>query len=50
VHVRRADWAIAMLEGLNRRLFWFHPLAWWVERQLASLAEQACDDAALRRR
>jgi len=47
VHVRRADWAIAMLAGLNRRLFWFHPLAWWLERQLASLAEQACDDAAL---
>lgn len=47
VHVRRADWAIATIAGLNRCLFWFHPLAWWLERELASLAEQACDDAAL---
>lgn len=46
-HVKRADWAIAVAAGLNRRLFWFHPLAWWLERHLAVLAERACDDAAL---
>ena len=46
-HVRRADWAIAAMAGLNRCLFWFHPLAWWLERRLAVLAEQACDDAAV---
>jgi TonB family protein len=46
-HVRRADWAIALLAGVNRGLFWFHPLAWFLERRLASLAEQACDDSAL---
>lgn len=46
-HIRRADWGIALLAGMNRCLFWFHPLAWWLERHLAGLAEQACDDAAL---
>jgi len=46
-HVRRADWGIALLAGVNRCIFWFHPLAWWLERRLAVLAEQACDDAAL---
>ena len=46
-HVARADWAIAVLAGLNRCVFWFHPLAWWIERQLTVLAEQACDDASL---
>ncbi len=46
-HVRRLDWAIAAMARLNRCVFWFHPLAWWLERQLARLAEQACDDAAL---
>jgi TonB family protein len=46
-HIRRGDWAIAVMAGVNRRLFWFHPLAWWLERRLAELAEQACDDAAL---
>ena len=46
-HVRRHDWAIAVMAAVNRALFWFHPLAWWLERRLASLAEEACDDAAL---
>jgi TonB family protein len=46
-HVRRADWAIALAAGVNRSVFWFHPLAWWLERHLAALAEHACDDAAL---
>lgn len=46
-HVRRGDWAVSVLAGLNRSIFWFHPLAWWLERRLASLAEEACDDAAL---
>jgi TonB family protein len=46
-HVRRADWLVAALARLNRSLFWFHPLAWWLERRLATLAEQACDDSAL---
>ena len=46
-HVDRRDWAIAMLARLNLSIFWFHPLAWWLSRQLAVLAEHACDDAAL---
>ncbi|GEM_PF-760300 len=46
-HLRRGDWAIAVASAAVRAVFWFHPLAWWLERQLASLAEQACDDAAL---
>src|ERR1017187_6811249 len=47
MHIERADWAIAALAALNRCVFWFNPLAWWMERRLAFLAEQACDDAAL---
>ncbi|HJT86795.1 MAG TPA: TonB family protein, partial [Bryobacteraceae bacterium] len=46
-HIRRCDWGIAMLAAVNRCLFWFHPLAWWLERHLSNLAEHACDDAAL---
>jgi uncharacterized protein (TIGR03435 family) len=47
MHVRRGDWAVAALAAVNRCLFWFNPLTWWVERRLAVLAEQACDDAAV---
>src|SRR5262249_6496093 len=46
-HVRRADWSIALLAGINRCLFWFHPLSWWLESRLKTLAEEACDDASL---
>lgn len=47
-HVRRHDALVALTAAVNRSLFWFHPLAWWMERKLALLAEQACDDACLR--
>jgi TonB family protein len=46
-HVRRGDWAIALMAGIVRSVFWFHPLSWWLERRLAFLAEEACDDSAL---
>jgi hypothetical protein len=46
-HIRRRDPALALFARLNRCVFWFHPLAWWLERKLAVRAEQACDDAAL---
>jgi hypothetical protein len=32
---------------LNCALFWFHPLSWWLERKLSTLAEFACDDVAI---
>jgi len=47
-HVRRRDPLVGMLARLNRCIFWFHPLAWWLERKLAATAELACDDAAVR--
>ncbi len=47
-HIRRRDAVIALLARLNLCIFWFHPLAWWLERQLAVTAEQACDEAGVR--
>jgi TonB family protein len=47
-HIRRRDWLVTLAASLNRCVFWFHPLAWWLERRLSALAEQASDDAALR--
>ena len=46
-HAARRDPLIAVIARLNLAVFWFHPLAWWLERRLATLAEHACDDAAL---
>lgn len=47
-HARRRDPLVQWLALLNRAIFWFHPLAWWLERKLAALAEDACDAAVLR--
>jgi SurA N-terminal domain/BlaR1 peptidase M56 len=40
---------VQWLALLNRAVFWFHPLAWWLERRLAALAEDTCDAAVLAR-
>jgi TonB family protein len=45
-HAARRDPGVAALAALNRAVFWFHPLAWWLERRLAELAEHVADDAA----
>jgi beta-lactamase regulating signal transducer with metallopeptidase domain len=47
-HVERRDTLVALVAQINRAIFWFHPLAWWLTRTLASEAEHACDTAALR--
>jgi beta-lactamase regulating signal transducer with metallopeptidase domain len=46
-HARHRDPLIALVVAINKCLFWFHPLAWWLERRLPILAEHAADDAAL---
>jgi outer membrane protein len=48
-HVARRDPLVQWLALLNRAVFWFHPLTWWLERHLAALAEEACDAAVLAR-
>jgi beta-lactamase regulating signal transducer with metallopeptidase domain len=48
-HIARRDPLVQWLALLNRAVFWFHPLAWWLERRLAALAEEACDAAVLAR-
>jgi hypothetical protein len=40
---------IQWLALVNRAVFWFHPLSWWLERKLSVLAEEACDAAVLAR-
>ena len=46
-HVRRGDWTTSLAAAINCAVFWFHPLAWWLERRLAVLAEEACDVSAI---
>ncbi len=47
-HVRNRDSLVNLAAYLNRCVFWFHPLAWWLEKKLASTAEHASDEAGAR--
>jgi beta-lactamase regulating signal transducer with metallopeptidase domain/chaperonin cofactor prefoldin len=46
-HVARRDALTQRMSLLYRSIFWFNPLAWWMNRHLAALAEEASDEAAL---
>ena len=46
-HVKRHDAAVLALLSLVRAALYFHPLIWLACRQVARLAELACDDAVL---
>ena len=46
-HVARRDALTQLLSLLHRAIFWFSPLACWLDRHLSDLAEQASDEAAL---
>jgi uncharacterized protein (TIGR03435 family) len=46
-HIRCHDNLVAVIHMLVEALFWFHPLVWWLERQLIHERECACDEAVL---
>ena len=46
-HVRHKDCYVQWLARLHTCVFWFNPLAWWLQGRLAELAETTSDDAAL---
>ena len=46
-HVKNRDCYVQWLARLNACIFWFNPLAWWLQRRLAELAETTSDDAVI---
>ena len=42
-HVRHRDWLFLMASRLLVALFWFNPLVWLLQRELARQSEQAAD-------
>ncbi|MFZ0465917.1 MAG: M56 family metallopeptidase, partial [Candidatus Acidiferrales bacterium] len=46
-HVARRDALTQRLSLIHRVVFWFSPLSWWINHQIAELAEEASDEAAL---
>ena len=48
-HVRRRDFYVQLMAGFHRAVFWFSPLAWWLQDQLLKASENACDDEAIKK-
>ena len=46
-HVEWGDFFAQLAGKVHTALFWFNPLAWWLENRMIHLAEAASDDAAL---
>jgi beta-lactamase regulating signal transducer with metallopeptidase domain len=46
-HVRRRDYLVNLLQTVIETLFFYHPAAWWISRQVRNERENCCDDAAL---
>jgi bla regulator protein blaR1 len=47
-HAKRADNLSTALVHTLVCVFWFHPLLWWIERQLLRERELACDEVVVR--
>jgi TonB family protein len=45
-HVSHRDCYLLWLARLHTSVFWFNPLAWWMQRRLALLTETISDEAA----
>lgn len=46
-HVTSGDSYVLLLAAINRAIFWFNPLAWWLHGRIADLAEERSDAAAI---
>lgn len=42
-HYARGDHWVRLLESTALGMFWWHPLVWWIRRQLQHAEEQCCD-------
>jgi beta-lactamase regulating signal transducer with metallopeptidase domain len=48
-HILRGDWPLLILSRLTVALFWFNPLVWLLDREVAQQAEEAADSDAAER-
>ncbi|HRG64359.1 MAG TPA: M56 family metallopeptidase [Saprospiraceae bacterium] len=46
-HIRRNDFILHLFAALVETILYYHPVVWWLQRQLAQYREEACDDEAM---
>lgn len=47
-HVRRYDHVVNMVQVMIETVMFYHPVLWWMSRQVRAEREHCCDDAAVR--
>lgn len=45
-HIRRYDLLVNLLQRVVESLLFFHPVTWWISRQMSDQREDCCDDLA----
>lgn len=48
VHIKRKDIVYKILQLLFLAVYWFHPFAYWLIREIQNLCETSCDEAVLK--
>ncbi len=46
-HIRRYDYLINLLQRIVETLLFYHPMVWWISRQIRAERENCCDDWAV---
>lgn len=46
-HIKRNDFILNLIAALVETILYYHPVVWWLQRQLAQYREEACDDEAM---
>src|SRR5580658_2681711 len=47
-HVRRRDNLVGLMQMFIETVFWFHPLTWWIGKQIFLERERACDEEVVK--
>ncbi|MCA9179353.1 MAG: M56 family metallopeptidase, partial [Planctomycetales bacterium] len=46
-HIRRHDYLVNLGQAVMEVLFFYHPVVWWISRQMRAERENSCDDLAI---
>jgi|GEM_PF-4623040 len=47
LHIKRQDWCWMVWGKAMTAVFWFNPMMWWIQRNMMTSFEAACDEAVL---
>ncbi len=46
-HIKRNDFLLNLIAAAIETMLYYHPVIWWLQKQLSQHREEACDDEAL---